>query len=333
MLRGYIALALLVLPLWGGAHEVRPAYLRIADTATTAGSPAVASYDVLWRVPVGGLLPEVFEPVFGAECRDASERRTWVMSNVRSSAWRIDCREPLTGKESRIAGLETGVTDVLVRYERADDTTQVARVTPTAPEFTLLEAESWQQVALTYAGLGVEHILLGIDHLLFVLALLIIVVGVRRLVATITAFTVAHSLTLAAAVLGWVYVPQAPVEAVIALSILFVCMEIVHSRQGRPGLTEQWPWLVAFVFGLLHGFGFAGALTDIGIPEHAVPAALLFFNVGVEAGQLLFVAAVLLGWQVLRRIDWPDWAWRVPVYSIGSLAGFWTIARIAGFAF
>ena len=195
-----------------------------------------------------------------------------------------------------------------------------------------VDSESMAQVASTYTLLGIEHILLGIDHLLFVLALLMLVPNMRTLVWTITSFTLAHSLTLAAATLGWVNVPQKPVEAVIALSILFVAMEIVHWRQGKPGITRRMPWLVAFTFGLLHGFGFAGALNEIGLPEHAIPPALLFFNVGVELGQLAFIAAVLLAWAVLKRLNWPQWAWRVPVYAIGSMAAFWTIERIAGFA-
>ena len=205
------------------------------------------------------------------------------------------------------------------------------RLTPSSYTFTVSDSESWQQVASTYTMLGVEHILLGIDHLLFVLALLMIVDGWRKLVATVTAFTLAHSITLAAATLGFVKVPQSPVEAVIALSILFVAAEIIHWRQGRPGITRRKPWLVAFTFGLLHGFGFAGALTEIGLPEHAIPLALLFFNVGVEAGQLLFIAGVLVAWSVLRRFEWPEWAWRIPVYGIGTMAAFWTIERIAGF--
>ena len=184
---------------------------------------------------------------------------------------------------------------------------------------------------MTYGALGVEHILLGIDHLLFVLALLLIVSGWRKLVATITAFTVAHSITLALATLGFVNVPQAPVEAVIALSILFVAVEIVHWRQGREGLTRRRPWVVAFLFGLLHGLGFAGALTEIGLPEHAIPLALLFFNIGVEIGQLLFIAVILAAIPGLRRLSLPEWAWRIPVYSIGGLAAFWTIERIVGF--
>ena len=245
--------------------------------------------------------------------------------------WAAQCSGGLFGSEVYIEGLTATLTDVLARFERLDGTTQVSRLTPSAPAWEITASESGWQVAATYGTLGVEHILLGVDHLLFVLALLMIVSGARKLVATVTAFTVAHSLTLAAATLGWVQVPQAPVEAVIALSILFVAAEIVHWKQGRPGITRSKPWLVAFTFGLLHGFGFAGALHEIGLPEHAIPLALLFFNLGVEAGQLLFIGVVLLAWSALRRINWPQWAWRVPVYGIGAMAGFWTIERISGF--
>jgi len=168
---------------------------------------------------------------------------------------------------------------------------------------------------------------------LFVLALLMLVTNTRTLVWTVTAFTLAHSLTLAAATLGYVNVPQQPVEAVIALSILFVAMEIVHWQQGRPGLTRRRPWLVAFIFGLLHGFGFAGALSEIGLPEHAIPLSLLFFNLGVEAGQLLLISVALLAWASLRRVPWPAGVWHLPVYGIGTMASFWTIERIAGFPY
>jgi hypothetical protein len=156
-------------------------------------------------------------------------------------------------------------------------------------------------------------------------------------VATLTAFTATHSLTLTAAAMGWVYVPSAPVEACIALSILFVASEIVRSRQGRAGLTERWPWVVSFTFGLLHGFGFAGALSEVGLPQKAIPVALLFFNVGVEVGQLLFILGVfglwILGKRIAARIVLPRpvWAWRVPPYAIGSVAAFWFIQRLAAF--
>jgi hydrogenase/urease accessory protein HupE len=191
------------------------------------------------------------------------------------------------------------------------------------------------QVARTYLGFGVEHILFGIDHLLFVLALLILVKGTRRLIWTVTAFTLAHSLTLAGATLGLVHVPGPPIEAAIALSIVFVAAEIIHSRRGVTGLTERFPWMVAFTFGLLHGFGFASALREVGLPQSAIPVALFFFNVGVEIGQLLFItsvfAVIAFAQQITRRIgiSQPAWAWRLAPYTIGSVASFWVIQRIA----
>ncbi len=220
-----------------------------------------------------------------------------------------------------------------MRLERLDGTTQVELLAPKAPSFVVAATQGWLGIAATYLRLGVEHILLGIDHLLFVLALLILVDGRRRLIGTVTAFTAAHSLTLAAATLGFVHVPQSPVEAIIALSIVFVAGEIAHAHQGRPGLTQRYPWVVAFTFGLLHGFGFAGALTEVGLPEQAIPLALLFFNVGVEVGQLLFIAVALGLGALAARIPMsrPAWAWKVPAYGIGTVATFWTIQRVVGF--
>jgi hydrogenase/urease accessory protein HupE len=227
---------------------------------------------------------------------------------------------------------------VLVRFDFADGVNQAHRLTAGDPSFTVPTQPSRLEVARTYFLLGVEHILSGIDHLAFVLALLILLAGRwRRLFWTVTAFTLAHSITLAAATLGFVRIATGPVEAVIALSIVFVAMEIVHARQGRPGLTEQYPWVVAFTFGLLHGFGFAGALAQIGLPQNSIPIALLFFNVGVEIGQLFFIASVFaviaLGRRIERRINVPHpaWAWALPPYAIGSLAVFWVIQRIAVF--
>jgi len=306
------------------AHEVRPAYLRIQQIDTDR-------FDVLWRVPARGELRLGIYVRMPENCTAASQPKAWEEGGTYVERWTTDCPGGITGRQVVIDGLSATVIDVLGRYERLDGTTQVVRLTPSAPGAEITEAESWTQVAETYTQLGIEHILLGVDHLLFVLALLILVPNLRALIWTVTAFTLAHSLTLAAATLGWVQVPQRPVEAVIALSILFVAMEIVHWRQGRPGITRQWPWLVAFTFGLLHGFGFAGALRDIGLPEHAIPTALLFFNVGVEIGQLVFIGFVLACWSLLRRVHLPQWAWRVPVYAIGSLAAFWTIERIAAF--
>ena len=309
------------------AHEVRPAYLSIQ----VAGGEQPDRFIAVWRRPVGGEARLDIEPVLPAHCVDDDEVTVWVETGIEVTRRSLSCPGGIDGQALAIAGLEATVTDVLVRYERRDGTTQVARLTPDSPGILLTAADSRGQVAMTYSILGIEHILGGIDHLCFVLALLMIVDGWRRLVATITAFTVAHSITLIAATLSFVSVPQRPVEAVIALSIVFVAMEIVHWKGGRPGLTRRAPWVVAFAFGLLHGFGFAGALSDVGLPAHALPTALLFFNVGVEIGQLLFVGALLIAWLALRRVRWPRWAWRLPVYGIGATAAFWTIERIAGF--
>jgi hydrogenase/urease accessory protein HupE len=223
---------------------------------------------------------------------------------------------------------------VLVRVQGLDGSTQVTRLTPAAPWFIVAAAPRATEVAKTYLWLGVEHILRGIDHLLFVLALLILVESRRRLVATITAFTLAHSLTLAGATLGFVHVPGPPVEAAIALSIMFVAAEIIHGRHGMVGLTTRCPWIVAFTFGLLHGFGFAGALSEVGLPQAAIPIALLSFNVGVELGQLFFIGSVVgaitvAGW-IARRggIALPGWGWRVPPYAIGAVAAFWLVQRV-----
>jgi hypothetical protein len=204
---------------------------------------------------------------------------------------------------------------------------------PSRASFVVPEAASGWDVAVAYLALGVEHILGGVDHLLFVLALLLLVRGFTLLLKTITAFTVAHSLTLALAALGVLNVPGAPVEAVIALSILFLASEIVRTRGGQIGLTARYPWVVAFTFGLLHGLGFAGALAEVGLPQSAIPLALLFFNVGVEVGQLLFVGASLVVVDLIRRprFTWPAWSWRLPAYGIGSVAAFWCAERVVAF--
>ena len=249
--------------------------------------------------------------------------------------WQVRRKGGLDGTTIRIEGLQSTLTDVLVRLERLDGVTLTFSVTPSSPMFVIEAEPGHRDVARTYLVMGVEHILRGVDHLLFVLALVILVKGGKRLFWTITAFTGAHSLTLAAATLGWVHVPPPPVEASIALSIVFLASEIVQTRAGRPGLTYRQPWIVAFAFGLLHGLGFAGALSAIGLPANAIPVALLFFNVGVEIGQLLFITTVLglivIGRRLVRGIPWrqPEWLWRVPPYAIGGVAMFWVIQRIS----
>ncbi len=308
------------------AHEVRPGYLELRQTDNE-------TFDVLWKVPAKGDMRLGIHATLPESCNSPAPPTTYRTGGAYIDRWTVTCSGGLTGHSIGIEGLWATLTDVLVRLERSDGTTQVELLTPASPSFVVQAVPAPLRVAGTYLRLGVEHILLGIDHLLFVLALLILVVGWRRLVGTITAFTVAHSLTLAAATLGFVHVPTPPVEAVIALSIAFIATEIVYSRQGRPGLTRRRPWVVAFTFGLLHGFGFAGALSELGLPQQAIPVALFFFNVGVELGQLLFIglAAVLVAAASQAVTPRFPWAWRLPPYAIGSLATFWLIERVASF--
>lgn len=325
--RSLAALCLLLASLGAGADDLRPGYLELRQVDAE-------TYDVFWKVPARGedlrlglyvVLPE--DSIKLSEPRGAFHAGTY------SERWRVKRPGGLVGQTVRIDGLSSMVTDVLVRVERSDGTTQVTRLLPSNPAFVVEASAGRAEVIRTYLLLGIEHILIGIDHLLFVLVLLLLVKDLRKLVWTITAFTVAHSITLSLAALGLIRVPVPPVEACIALSIVFVASEIARTWQGRLGLTERYPWVVAFTFGLLHGLGFAAALGEIGLPQTEIPAALLFFNVGVEIGQLLFVAAVLAVAWSLRAIRMPVPAVTrvLVVYAIGSLASFWTIERTVSF--
>ena len=238
---------------------------------------------------------------------------------------RIHCEGGLAGRKLVAQGLAMAQLDFLARIVTDDGGVQTARLTAAASSFEIAASPAPFDVGATYFGLGVEHILTGVDHLLFVLALVLLVQGWRRLLATITAFTVAHSITLAAAVLGPIDVPRPPVEALIALSIALVAVEVIRRDEARPGFTAERPWIVAFAFGLLHGLAFADALRSVGLPDGAIPLALLFFNLGVEAGQVAFVAVVMPVLFVVRRVTatWPRWTRRLAPYAIGSVAMFW----------
>ncbi|HTG76735.1 MAG TPA: HupE/UreJ family protein [Steroidobacteraceae bacterium] len=317
------------------AHEVRPGYLEISEV-----KPGV--YDVLWKVPARGDLRLALYAHLPAECTGATNAGAFV-GGAFVSRWRASCPGGLVGQRIAVDGLSATRTDVLVRVAHLGGVVQTTRLTPESPAFEVAAVPTAGEVSSTYFGLGVEHILLGIDHLLFVLGLLLLVGNWRRLIVTVTAFTVAHSITLAAATLGFVHVPQAPVEAVIALSVMFVAAEILRAAHGRTSLTARVPWVVAFVFGLLHGLGFAGALREVGLPQTDIPLALLFFNVGVEVGQLAFIAAVVAVLAVIARLSkgtgvrargtWQAEALvRAPLaYLIGCTAAYWTIDRTIGF--
>jgi hydrogenase/urease accessory protein HupE len=307
------------------AHRLSPAFFGLQETEPD-------TFDVQWKVSITGGLAAVLEPKIPDGCTLADAVRTYVIEDMRLQHATLHCPGGVGGKRFSVDGLAQTQTDVLLRVDYLDGNASNQRLTPSTPAVTIPARPSAFEVVRTYTALGVEHILLGVDHLLFVLALLLLVRGVRRLVATVTAFTVAHSITLGAATLGFVHVPPAPVEATIALSILFLATELARryaDTPSAPDLTDQFPWLVAFSFGLLHGFGFAGALSEVGVPAQAVPLALLFFNVGVEIGQLLFTGVVLgLGWLIARTAVRAPRNWRRAVaYGIGSTAAFWVVQR------
>jgi hydrogenase/urease accessory protein HupE len=318
------------------SDELRPGYLEMRQT-----SPGV--YNLLFKIPARGedlrlaiyvKLPEGTQDVAPprASFSDGAyvERRT------------IRRNGGLIGQQVGIDGLSAASTDVLVRVESLAGAIQTERLSPTRTTFVVQATPGAGEVAATYLRFGVEHILFGFDHLLFVLALVILVRDLRRVAVTVTAFTIAHSITLAAATLGLVNVPGPPVEATIALSIMLVSVDILNARRGKSSLTTRLPWLVAFSFGLLHGFGFAGALAEVGLPQHAIPVALLFFNLGVEIGQLAFVAAVLTVGGLFRtaialRLE-PALIRRtvnrfdvIAAYAIGTVAAFWLIERTSAF--
>ena len=326
-----LALALLlVLPVIPSsllADEIAPALLQIIERDS-------GWVDVTWKIPVKNnrglgltpLLPEFLEPAGPATGRQGSG--SWVeYSSYRTGA------QALTGETIGVEGLGPIQTEVLVRITLKDGTQHSTILRPGRDSFTIPEQATRAEVIVSYWRMGTTHILEGADHLLFVLALLLIVTGLWPLLKAITSFTVAHSITLVLATLGVVNLPSALTEAIISLSIVFLACEIIHKHQGKTGLTERYPWLIAFTFGLFHGLGFAGALLEIGVPHNEVPLSLFMFNVGVETGQLLFIGAVLTVFSLIKRlpVQAPQGSWRLLPYSIGSIACFWTIERIISF--
>jgi len=308
------------------AHELRPGFLEIRQQGPE-------TYDIRFKVPARGELRLGLYVRLPEGCTDMATPRTERTGSALLERRAVRCAGGLDGKTIGIDGLSSTYTEVVVRTARQDGSVQTARLTPDIPDFTILGAPTWTTTAWTYFALGMQHILLGIDHLLFVFALLLLIRDPWMLVKTITAFTVAHSITLAAAALRWAQAPQAPVEGVVALSIVFVAAEIVHQSRGRANFATRTPWIVAFGFGLLHGFGFGGALKEIGLPQNDVPLALLTFNLGVEAGQLAFIATVLAFKASLDRLLALDIPWlrSASAYGIGCIAAFWLVERVSGF--
>lgn len=330
MFARFLALLALLVSCNAIAHDARPAYLEIRQASATR-------YDVLWRVPVmaGMRLPVVLKLPEGV--RNVTDPAVHELSDSLVERRLIEAPAGLAGQRIEFPGLHGTISDVLVRIEGTDGHTSTNLVRGSQPWIDVAApAEGALAIFTAFLGHGIEHILFGYDHLLFVLALMLIVRNVKALVLTVTAFTLAHSITLALATLGVVDVPGPPVEAAIAFSIVLVAAEIVRLRNGQPSLTARFPWVIAFCFGLLHGFGFAGALSEIGLPRGDVPLALLAFNLGVELGQLAFIGAVLAVTAIVRKVRMADGvrhrALRLAPYVVGSLAAFWFVERIAEFA-
>ncbi len=325
LLTALMAMALALVPAGLQAHELMPALLELDQI----GSDRV---EVLWRRPVVQGQPLALTPVLPDRCRThglpREEQRPRAVL-VRST---LICRGGLRDQPVAIDGLGASGTDVLLRWRLSGTAWSSRLLRPGAPAARLQApgngGSSKPAPLADYLGLGFQHILQGPDHLLFVVGLLLIVPDRWMLLKTITAFTAAHSITLAAATAGVLQLPTPPLEAAIALSILLLAPEIVRRWQGGTSLMLRQPWLVAFGFGLLHGAGLAGALRELGLPKGEQVPALLLFNVGVELGQLAFVALLLLvAWLWRRRLPTPLWLRRLPGYVVGSAGAYWTLER------
>jgi hydrogenase/urease accessory protein HupE len=316
------------------SHALEPGYLELSHFGGT-------EWRVTWRKPQVQGRPMAIDAVLPETCTPRRGPAPTFDGRAFVAGWVADCPDDLGGGTIAIEGLEVTRTDVLVRYTLADEAApQSHRLTPDTPAFEVPPPQGPLARFADYFRLGVDHILSGLDHLLFVLALLLLIRRAGPLLAAITSFTVAHSISLGAATFGWFVVPAPPVEAVVALSIVVVAAELAQPPEQGLRLTERFPWTVAFLFGLLHGLGFASALRELGLPEGDVALALLAFNLGVEAGQLMFIAVVLTAGLFLARLlrgGAPILApgsqsLRVSAYAIGTLASVWMIDRVAGFA-
>ena len=307
------------------AHESQPGTLEIKQLTTDR-------YDVIWKAPIYYGRPHPARVQLPDDWKDIVQQTERQMPDSIVFRRVVEVgSNSIEGSVIRFPGLESTITDVYVRMTRLDSTMMTAIVRPTQPFVELRGERSLASTAGEYIGLGFYHILIGVDHLLFVLGLLLIVQGGRMLLKTITSFTVAHSITLAIATLGYAKAPLPPLNAAIALSILFLGPEIVRTWRGESSLTIKYPWVVAFLFGLLHGFGFASGLSTTGMPKAELPWALDCFNIGVEFGQLAFVFIILaLAWSFRTlEIRWPRWAMALPGYTVGCLGAYWTIQRTA----
>lgn len=314
-------------------HALEPGFLELRALGGEV-------WRAFWKVPQVGTGPMPIVAVLPESCDARRPPEPRFDGTAHVAAWVATCPGGIEGGAIRIEGLERTETDVLVRYELAPGTAESRRLTAARTGFVVPEPQGAWGIFATYGALGVDHILKGIDHLMFVFALVILIRDGRRLVGAVTAFTLAHSLSLAAAALGWLVVPAPPVEAAVALSIMFLAAELLRPAGEGLGLTERFPWIVAFAFGLLHGLGFARALLEVGLPEGEVPLALFAFNLGIEAGQLAFIVLVAAVGVLLGRL-YPELmtSARRPggrgigtaAYAMGGVAAVWFVGRVAAF--
>lgn len=305
------------------ADELRPGYLEFTQKTDV-------NWTLIWKAPMRGGVTPATQPILPKGCTARGDPQRVLGEMAMISTFTVTCKGAVAGHSIGLSNFAAAQTDVLVRVAPLGSPVQALRLTAAQPMVEIaIKPDAWQ-VARTYFVIGIEHIIFGYDHLLFVVALVLLLTGFRTNAIAVTAFTVAHSITLIGTTLGFLGLPQRPVEAIIALSIVFLAVEIVKKKDGESRLSERVPWVVAFLFGLLHGFGFAGALKEIGLPESDVPTALLTFNLGVEAGQLLIVAATIGLLWALRRLQ-PNWtrpAIRVSSYAIGAIASMWLLERV-----
>ena len=318
-----LALFAFAVPAW--ADELRPAYVELTQQDEQ-------NWQLLWKASAQSRLGATGEAIIPENCSVQGEpEKRFANTNILTTI-SLTCKGSLEGQQIGLKALELSTTDALVRIAALDSEVQTLRLTPDEPVATIAGEDEIANVAWTYTIIGIEHIVFGFDHLLFVLALVLLLKGGWLVVQTVTAFTIAHSVTLIGTTLGYMSLPSQPVEAVIALSIVFLAVEIVKAKPDERRLSERFPWIVAFLFGLLHGFGFAGALAEIGLPKDDVPLALLTFNLGVEIGQLVIVAVALLVLWLIRKYQdqLTQPVKTATAYGIGIIATYWFIERMVG---
>jgi hydrogenase/urease accessory protein HupE len=309
------------------ADEVRPAYLEIVDVSNPQNTDNPVSFEVLWKQPIVENRRLPIEPIFPANCEMREVGPPTITASALIHRWQTTCA--LNQGEISIKGLSTSITDVLIRFVESNGTVSNFILRPANPNINLSKPST---TSVGYLVIGIEHLLAGIDHVLFVIGLVLFIRNPWALLKTVTAFTVAHSITLGLSIYDVVSLKQGPVEAVIALSIVFLARELAQPPELRSILTQGQPWLMAFFFGLLHGLGFAGALTDIGLPEDALLSSLMLFNLGIEIGQLVIIALFLvIAWlwrKATERLNLREaYLYSMAAYGMGIVATFWTIDR------